>query len=78
MYNIGDVKDKNIQLEGQGYRVRVHWFGELRPQVLGLHDTLYKAQCELLEYPRDCYEGAEWMAVLRIDCPKQEVLRLVE
>lgn len=59
MFNVGDMKDKNIQMEGDGFRVRIHWFGQDEPVVLGLHETLRKAQAELLLYPRDCYEGPE-------------------
>lgn len=77
MFN-GDMKDKNIQREGEGFRVRIHWFGELEPISLGLHDTLHKAQVELMDYPRDCYEGASWMADLRLDCPNTQKLRFIE
>lgn len=77
MLRLGEVKDKNIQVEGHGYRVRVHWQGELRPCVLGLHETIRKAQEELLEYPRDCYEGSLALTMKKLDNPKR-VYRLVE
>jgi hypothetical protein len=74
----GEVKDKNIQVEGHGFRVRVHWVGDLKPQVLGLFPSLHLAQAELLKYPRDCYEGTLADAIRRLDRRRKRYAYLVE
>jgi hypothetical protein len=54
--NSDDVKDKNIRMEGIGFRSQVEYYNG-KIINCGLHDSLLRAQRSLDRYPRDVWDG---------------------